>query len=202
LVERECWLLRYGGNPEAIAQALNRFCLLSPPKARRRIGATRGPLFLRKGPDPTGRLTRTPLAADLWAAGCSIRLETNSPVILRLMGNSLGRKERTGLAQERFRWRLVGDEATGLQPSCRRSTCTAADGLQFVNLGQRSFLAMDEAARCAVGFLAHEFLEDEDRFQKSVLARLIAFTAAARRSNTDRPLDAEHGYSGLTRFTE
>ena len=46
-------------------------------------------------------------------------------------------------------------------------------------MGQRSFMAVDAEARCAVGFLAEEFLRDGRRFEKLVLARLLSLTAGA-----------------------
>jgi hypothetical protein len=53
--------------------------------------------------------------------------------------------------------------------------------MQLVNMGQRGFMAMDAEARCAVGFLAEEFLEDGRDFEKLVLANLLALTAEALR---------------------
>ena len=62
----------------------------------------------------TRRLTPTPLVADLGVAGCAIRLETNSPAILRLAGNALGRRPTYSAGHKRFRWRLIRDDDPGV----------------------------------------------------------------------------------------
>jgi hypothetical protein len=181
LVERECWLLRHGDKPEAISHVLNQFCVVARPKVPRHITGKGLPLFLRKGPDPTKRLTPTSLVADFCAAGCAIRLETNSPAIFRLVGDGLSRNLQTRPSHKRFLWRLIGDDDAGLLPQPRGFSSVSADGLQIVNMGQQSFLAMDLEARCALGFLAEEFLKDGRRFEKLVLARLLSLTAGALR---------------------
>ena len=179
LVERECWILRYGENPGIIAQTLDRFCAGSRPMVRTSFAARNRPLFVRKGADLTRRLTPTPLVADLGVAGCAIRLETNSPAILRLVGNALGRNHPTQPGHKRFRWRLIRDDDAGVLPPRPGFSIVSADGLQVVNMGQRSFMAMDAEARCGVGFLAEEFLTDGRRFEKLVLAHLLSLTAGA-----------------------
>jgi hypothetical protein len=180
LVERECWVLRYGENPRTIAQALDRFSAGLPPKVRTRVAARNRPLFVRKGADLTRRLTPTPLVADLSAAECAIRLETNNPTILRLVGNALSRNQRIQPSHKRFLWRLISDDDAGVLPPRPSFSSVSADGMQVVNMGQRSFMAMDAEARYAVGFLAEEFLKD-GRFEKLVLARLLYLTAGALR---------------------
>jgi hypothetical protein len=127
----------------------------------------------------TRRLTPTPFVADLGVAGCAIRLETNSPAILRLVGNVLGRNHQTQPTHKGFLWRLISDEDAGVLPPRPGFSSVSADGLQVVNMGQRSFMAVDAEARCAVGFLAEEFLRDGRRFEKLVLARLLSLTAGA-----------------------
>ena len=160
------------------------------------------PLFLRRGPDPTSRLTPTPLVADLGAAGCAIRLETNSPAILRLVRNSLNRSPRSQPTQQTFLWRLVSDRDAGWYPPRPGFSSVSSDGIQLVNMGQRSFMAMDAAARCAVGFLAEEFLKEGGLFEKAVLTRLIALTAAALRWKPDlSPKGNKDGF-GLTKATK
>ena len=145
------------------------------------FAARNRPLFVRKGADLTRRLTPTPLVADLGVAGCAIRLETNSPAILRLAGNGLSRNHETQPSRERFLWRLISDDDGGVLPAQPGFSSVSADGLQVVNMGQRSFMAVDAEARCAVGFLAEEFLKDGRRFEKLVLARLLSLTAGALR---------------------
>jgi len=180
LVESECWLLRYGENPGVIAETLERFCSVARPVVRR-PGIANRPLFLRRGPDPTRRLTPTPHVADLKAAGFAIRLETNSPAILRRVGNALIRNERPQPMQREFVWRLILDEDAAVYPPVRELSIVSAGGMRLVNMGQYSFMAMDAEGGCAVGFLGEEVLKDGQRFEKLVLGRLLCLTAEAVR---------------------
>jgi hypothetical protein len=197
LVERECWLLRHGESPGAIAQALERFCADSRPKARKLEAAKNRPLFLRRGPDPTRRLTPTPLVADFSVAGCAIRVETNSSTILRLVGNALSQSQDSQPIEERFIWRLIGDDDAGPHSPWQGFSSVSADGLQLVNLGQHGFMAMDADARCAVGFLGEEFLRDGQRFENLVVARLLSLTAAAPRLRPRRSPNRKGNCSNL-----
>jgi hypothetical protein len=178
LVERECWLLRYGNSPEDISHALDRFCAVARPNAGGRVTTKSRPLFVRKGPDPTRRLTSTPFAADFCAADCAIRLETNSPALLRLVGSAFPPSQRTQPTQKRFLWRLVTDNDPGLYPPRQGFSGVSADGMHIVNLGHRGFLAVDEETHCAMGFLAEKLLNDGRAFKEIVLVRLLAMTTA------------------------
>jgi hypothetical protein len=186
LVERECWLLQHGEDPKALARAIHGFCAVSEPTPQRRVIAGNRPLFLRKGPDLTRRLTPTPLVADFIAAGCNIRLETNNAALVRMVSKSLRRSERAPSTHERFLWRLIDDESLALYPPHAESSGVSADGLQLVNMGQSSFLAADAESRCGVGFLAEEYVKEEGRFAQFVLPRLISLTATALRWEPDR----------------
>jgi hypothetical protein len=175
LVERPCWLLRYGQNPHEIAQVLVTLCGDSPQEVEPGIVSRDRIDVVREGPDLTRRLTPTPYVADLCAAGRAIRLETNSPAILRQAGIALCRDNKMPSSHEPFLWRLISDNDGGLQ-SWRQFSSIAADGLSLVNIGQRSFLAGDREARCAVGFLPEELLKDDNGFEKFFLSRVLSVT--------------------------
>jgi hypothetical protein len=179
LVERPCWLLRYGENPHEIAQVLVRLCAESPQKVEPGIIPRNSSDFVRTGPDLTRRLTSTPYAADLCTGGRAIRLETNSPAILRQVVTALGRDGKMPSSHEPFLWRLISDDDGGLNSPWLHFSSIAADGLSLVNIGQRSFLAGDREARCAVGFLAEELLKDDKGFVEFFLTRLLSITETA-----------------------
>jgi hypothetical protein len=197
LVEGECWLLRYGGNPGVIAEALERFCSVSRPVVRRRATAKNRTPFVRRGPDPTKRLTPTPYVADLTAAGFAIRLETNSPAILRRVGNAFTRSERPQPMQKGFVWRLILDEEAAVAPFVKRSSIVSAEGMRLVNMGQHSFIAMDVEGGCAVGFLGEEVLKDGQRFEKLVLGRLLLLTAEALTEDCENNSDNDVRSAGI-----
>jgi len=177
LSERECWLLRYGQNPQRIAQVLAGFCMDSPRAEVRPTSLCESTMhFVRTGPDLIRRFTPTPLAGELRAAGRAIRLETNSPRILLQISRTLDRYGRSERIEEPFLWRVVADRDAGLKLPWPNSSGFSADGLSVMNIGQRSFLAVDRAAHCAVGFVAEELLDDEIGFEQSFLERLFSIT--------------------------
>jgi hypothetical protein len=179
LVKRECWLLRHGESPHDIAQVLVRLCAGPAQKVPRGVASKSDIHLLRTGPDLTRRLTPTPYVADLCPSGRAIRLETNSPTLLRQVCRALGGCGRTQLSRKPFLWRLISDPDAGLHMPWPDFSMVSANGLLFANIGQRSFLAADREARCAVGFLADGLLEDEEGFEECFLAGLLSMTAAA-----------------------
>jgi hypothetical protein len=179
LVQRPCWLLRYGENPHEISQVLVRLCAESRQEAEPGIVPRSSIDGARKGPDLTRRLTPTPYVADLCAAGRAIRLETNSPAILRQACTALCRDGKVPSSDEPFLWRLISDDDGELHLPWLHFSSIAADGLSLVNIGQRSFLAGDREARCAIGFLPEELLKDDKGFEEFFLSRLLSITEAA-----------------------
>lgn len=180
LVERECWLLRHGENPNDIAQALARFCADSAvAEVQQAIRPENTAPFARTGPDIIRRFTPTPLVAALCVAGHAVRLETNCVSVLERVSKAFDRYRRTQPAHERFLWRLVNDHDAGLCPPWPDFSTLVVDSLCLVNIGQRSFLAVDADARCAVGFLSDGLVNDEKGFEELFLAKLLSLTAAA-----------------------
>jgi hypothetical protein len=133
--------------------------------------------FARTGPDILRRFTPTPLVADLDAMGHTIRLQTNSPAILRQVGKAFHRFGSTLSGQEEFLWRLVGENDTGLHPPWPEPSGISVDGLHLLNIGQHSFFGVDQKARTGVGFVAEELVKDEVAFEKLFLAGLFTATA-------------------------
>ncbi len=178
LVGHECWLLRHGESPNDIARALVRFCARAPAAEAQHTTARENSLHCaRTGPDIIQRFKPTPLVADLCVAGSAVRLETNSQSILEQVSRALN-PGGTLSSHERFLWRLVSDHDAGLCPPWPDFSTLAVDSLCLVNIGQRSFLAVDADARCAVGFLADGLVKDK-RFEELFLAKLLSLTAAA-----------------------
>ena len=182
LVKRECWLLRYGESPQEIAQVLSGFCAVSRPSLSHDASPRRSAYSLRTGPHLAGRLTPTPFVADLSLGHRPVRLETNSPFILRWVSDALERAPKRS-RREAFLWRLVSDGDSGLRPPWPDFSMVSADGLLLANIGQRSFLAIDSEAECAVGFLAEELVKDTSGFKASFLPKLCSMTMAAIRHN-------------------
>ncbi len=180
LIERECWLLRYGEKPDVIAQVLGRFFSSRRPCVPRSDQAKTLPSFTRRGPDPTRRLTPTPLIGFFRVAECAMRLATNSPMILQRVGRFLPALRPSQGPGQIFSWRIVCENDAAQPFQFPKSSSVSADGLHLVNLGPGSFLATDAAAGVGMGFLAEAFLTKGSGFEQVVLTRLASLTEAAR----------------------
>ncbi len=181
LIERECWLLRYGGNPDAIAQVLGQFFSSRRPCIPKSNQARILPSFTRRGPDPTRRLTHTSSVGYFRVEGCAIRLETNSLSLLQRVCRMLPALRPSQGPRQIFSWRLVCEDNAAQPFLFPKSSSVSADGLHLVNLGPGSFLAMDAATGVGVGFLAEGLLKKEGGFEQLVPARLTSMTEVARR---------------------
>lgn len=134
--------------------------------------------------DLIGRFTPTPLHAEVSALRRTIRLETNSSAILRLMrclleDDGASAPRRTTSAPAVFRWRLVSDPAVAPKSPWTPASIVSDEGLRYASFGQSSFVAVDLASRQAVGFVAEPLTRDEAAFKESVLSALFSMTADA-----------------------
>jgi hypothetical protein len=125
------------------------------------------------------RFTPTPLVADLNVMGRSLRLETNSPVVLECTSRAFERYKSLPSSPNEFRWRLISDPSSGLRPPWPKRFGFSDEGVRFINFDQRAFLAVDLATREAVGFLSEELANDEMGFCSPYLSDLFDMTAAA-----------------------
>jgi hypothetical protein len=131
--------------------------------------------------DPLRRLLPTSLAADLPTMGRTIRLETNSPLILDRTQRLFARYAKQGTGSSEFRWRIVCESSSGMRPPWPEVLGFSDSGLRFVSFGQRNFLAIDLLAKEAIGYIAHELLADEAGFVSPFLNTLFSLTAGALR---------------------
>src|SRR5579864_2473205 len=152
----------------------------------------------RTAQDLTGRFTPTPLGLDLRAMQRTVHLETNSPVILKLMrrvledrGEGVQGKEVSSSAV--FFWRLVCDPDASPESVSPQASIVSADGLRYASFGQSSFVAVDLAARQAVGFLAEQLTRDEAGVRETVLAALFSMAADALGLTAFRGIAAKIG---------
>ncbi|MDE3180645.1 MAG: hypothetical protein KGM47_13425 [Acidobacteriota bacterium] len=178
LAGRGCWLLRNGGPPCEVAQALARFCLHPPQLPRGVQQSGEWSKSVRTGPDIIRRFTPTPLVADLRAMNCAIQLETNSRAIFEGVRHAIDVAVPSEAAPKRFLWRLVSDPGADSHPPWPTPSGFAADGLYLENFGQHNFFAVDAEARIATGFVA-EGLVNDSGFGRHFIARLVSATLAA-----------------------
>lgn len=174
LTELPCRLLQYGGEPQAVAHELAKYFdqvqspVLTPETATgaeitmnsERANASARPKRL----DFLHRLTPTPYFADLRIMGRTVRLETNSQRVLQL-GHEFFKQYQLGPRESPdFAWRIVSELHPQISPSEVQTSAFSDRGLGFVNIGQRSFLAVDLDRREGIAFLGKHFVEDDPRF--------------------------------------
>ena len=131
--------------------------------------------------DPLRRLTPTPYAADLRIMGRTVRLETNSQTVLRQTRRVFEHYRWTPSGHPEFFWRIVTEADSNITPPWPEISAFSDEGLRFVSIGPRGFLAIDLEAREAVGFLSEELVKDKPGFTCVVLATLFDMTAGALR---------------------
>lgn len=135
----------------------------------------------RKRHDPLRRLMPTPLIASLPVMGRTIRLETNSRSILERTQQLFARYPKASSGPFDFLWKIVCEASPHVRLPWPEISAFSDKGLRLVNFGQHSFLAIDLAAREAVGYLAEGLLADEAGFTSPFLTTLFDMTAGALR---------------------
>ncbi len=131
-------------------------------------------------PDPLRRFAATPLATDLQLMQRTVCLETNSSSLLALALKFYERHQHGRVEQPQFRWSVVCEGDPQLQSTAVPLSAFSDRGLRFVNIGRRSYLAVDLNKREAKAFLADAFIDSEARFRhRPPLDILFCLTAAS-----------------------
>jgi hypothetical protein len=132
---------------------------LTRDQARRDgASASEATQYRSRGLDPLHRSVPTPHVIILKLMGKTVRLESNSLKILDLALQFFASYPQMSQGDPELTWRIVIESGGVARPAASTAGFSDAD-LSFVNLGQRSFLAMDAEARSGIGFLAEEFAE-------------------------------------------
>jgi len=181
VAERECYVLRYGGSPNGIAWALRGFLADRFENRWPRVHKTSAHLTRIEIPrrDPLRRFTPTPLTADFRLMRRHVRVETNSALIMEYARRALGRYGQATATLPDFVWRVISDPNSQLAPPWPEMTAFSDRQRRFVNLGQRSFIAVDLSCREAVAFVSESLVKDEVGFTSIVLASLMYLSAGA-----------------------
>jgi hypothetical protein len=111
------------------------------------------------------RFTPTPFRTDLRVMQRTLSLESNSEEMLALAMKFFARHQHGDTGQAEFSWRIVLESESRLESTAVQVSAFSSGGLRYVNLGQRSFVALDLDKRQAKAFLDPSFLESEARFK-------------------------------------
>jgi len=181
LVTRECYQLRYGGDPHMIAGAL-RTLVTEGWKAGKSLPRTSPRKQLQPEAhceDPLRRFRATPLACQVLLMGRSIRVETNSRPVMKQVEHLMNRFASPVSLDSQFLWKIVAEPGEEVAVSWPAMTAFSDNDVRYINLGQRSFIAVDLRARQAVGVLPEHFASDEPGFSSVFLASMFYLTAPA-----------------------
>ena len=202
LVEIPCWRLEHGGNPADVAQEIGRrwrtgqlagtahrslsFLKVAPGrqdaghKTRAQFVSERSKI-VGKRQDPLRRFVPTPLATDLAVMGRTIRLETNSCLVLDQMVRLFDRYTRVSGGPPEFLWKIVTEGRADITPPWPEISAFSEDGLRLISIGQHGFLGVDLESREALGILAGALADDEGGFISPFLDDLFCMTSGALR---------------------
>ena len=181
LCQTERCCLRYGGSPHTTAGALR--ALVEGDWSGNRAASTF--VSRRLAPtetqpaDPLRRFRATPLHSDLYVMTRTIRLETNSPVVLKQVIECFKRYAPVVSGPAQSTWKIVCESREDSDLSWPPLTAFGDQTLRYINVGQRSFIAVDLQAREAVGVLPEHLAQDEAGFLSVFLGSLFYLTAPA-----------------------
>lgn len=139
---------------------------------RRGIGAPTRPDLLR-------RFSSTPRAADLRLMGRTVRIETNDDAVLELAWKFFERYQHGKAGAPEFTWRLVSEPDPKAQSTVVHVSAFSDPGLQYANIGQGNFLAVDLDRREAIGFLSESFFQDATKLRDRPPLDLLSCMSAA-----------------------
>ncbi len=126
------------------------------------------------------RFSSTPLVSNLQLMGRTVRIETNDEAVLELARKFFERYQNGNAGVPEFTWRLVSEPDPKAQSTTVHVSAFSDPGLQYVNIGQGNFLAVDLDRREAIGFLSESFFQDETKLRdRPPLDLLSCMTAAS-----------------------
>ena len=178
LAERECWILRFSGSPQEVAQALAEFC--ENPRENPSSRALSPNRMDARVPDLLRRFTPTPLQCDLRIRNEAIALETNSAALLKTV-RELAIANNETPASPGIRWRIVADSQLASESKFGDFDYAKA-ALPCVTFSGPSFLAFDEQHLMGIGFIAASALRRKDFVHSSLLPAISSLLQRTSRT--------------------
>jgi hypothetical protein len=133
--------------------------------------------------DLVNRFALTYLQSTFNMFGNVISLATNSPDLLSRMANLATECEQADIGQPDRSWRIVIEPETDevLKPAALNSRYVSDDGISFVTLGQRSFLAYDARTRKGISFVSEGLVRDPTLFFETFLPSFLSLLRGENR---------------------
>lgn len=129
--------------------------------------------------DPMRRFVATPYFVFLPVMRRTVRLETNSPKLLKHMAELFSCYPEAPTECPAFLWRIVVEFDGQISGPWPQRSAFCADGLRWAQFGQRNFLAVDLEAREAIAFVSERLIEDELGFTSPFLDNLLCLTVGS-----------------------
>lgn len=121
------------------------------------------------------RFTETPLETMVWLSGTKIHVETNCQAVVNGLERALTPRTASVPDCPDFVLRVVAESDGNFELAPASSIHHLShDGLSFISLGQKSFLACDRQARQAICFISQNLATDDRQFSHQFLPALLS----------------------------
>jgi hypothetical protein len=126
--------------------------------------------------DALRRFTPTLIESSFALHRATVSVATNCQFLADRLLDAFASPDREPMAAPVFVWRVVveSDDDLELGTDPVGSRRLSLDGLAFVSIGQRSFLACDLQVRQGVSFMSKRFVYDETLFRQYFLPALTS----------------------------
>ena len=133
--------------------------------------------------DLVHRFAVTHLHCTFNVFGKVISLATNSQALLNRIANLAPECDEANVPQPDCCWRIVSepDADAVLKSPALSSRCVSDDGISFITIGRRSFLAYDERTQSGISFLSEELVRDPTLFIETFLPCFLSLLPEGKR---------------------
>jgi hypothetical protein len=121
------------------------------------------------------RFTPTPVETVVELSGTRIRLETNCQAAADQLRRAFATRAARTFSAPDFVLRLVAESEDEFE--CEAGAVVhrlSHDGLSFVSLGRKSFIACDRVGRHGISFISENLVKDEKMFEQCFVPALLS----------------------------
>ena len=132
--------------------------------------------------DLVNRFALTHLQRTFNVSGKVVSLATNCPDLLSRIANLAPECREAEVGQLDCSWRIVTEpEMDEVLKSALRSRYVSDDGISFVTIGRRSFLAYDDRTRRGISFVSEGLIRDPTLFVETFLPGFLSLLPEGKR---------------------
>jgi len=140
--------------------------------------------------DLVNRFALTHLECTFNVSGKVISLATNCPDLLSQIARIAPEYREADVGRRDCSWRIVTEPEMdeGLKSLAVSSRYVSDDGISFVTIGRRSFLAYDERTHRGISFVSEGLIRDPTLFVETFFPGFLSLLLESRReSGNDEP---------------